>query len=784
MAKLKLPFELEKPSANEYVTQASEVGYGDKSVEETLDGIIMGVGIYKTETQSLTNVPVKIKNGITYRFYNIGTAPIPTLYLRVDTTSTGQALLGQTIGVNNYVEFTADKDYNYLYIYEGSQSVNIFKLNVGEYPSVNLDVLKLQEDVASIKANNDSTFPSINAAALGFSGRDPFLGFIVSNGVWNTTTANTSYRIFGIKSGDSIVIKGHATQQTQYAFLKEYNKPSNNEAVQFCTGCSRVTMTANSEETLTAPVDAKYFYVLQKYTLSTKPQSLTINGQDVFNDTVLDKVAAIYSHFSEIDNQFAAVNAQFEPLIKSISCKLSGQASSYVTLTTPIVLSEDGDSVEIIASDGGNSGNADLSFASSGLSANSYHAIQLGNARLGIRATDGTWLFQSKAITGAATHTIKIEYDNNKIYTYADGVLVDTQNTQKTIQIASFGNGGNGTYGYWKGTISSIKVGDTEILKSGGFTATDSVELTVNYAFDSDSNPKGVLVYSAANSKFIFYSQLGNSNRYYSFEVSHTINNADTVYLNEWGLYGGGCYEYNGSSFTKIANTIINAENEMAMHFNNTIDYTGGIHGDERIDIDNSCFVKFFADGKLITDLSEDFTIKCATFSYIQKSTLHQTSSTQGEYVSGHPVIAYHLKNVIFKDCGFRLDNTVQFTSEQVVTQYHAGMMCVAKGAATYALLPNIVATPQLTGSTNYYTADNNKAAKVNMWNPENDIKVSVEGHYLEGLDDTVDVQQFQVWDRADDSKYYRRFVAQGAVATKTFAANSVIRNEQIVQYY
>lgn len=39
MAKLKLPFELEKPSPNEFVTQAGEVGYGEGSVKDALDEI-------------------------------------------------------------------------------------------------------------------------------------------------------------------------------------------------------------------------------------------------------------------------------------------------------------------------------------------------------------------------------------------------------------------------------------------------------------------------------------------------------------------------------------------------------------------------------------------------------------------------------------------------------------------------------------------------------------------------------------------------------------------------
>lgn len=761
-----------KDQANEYIQQ----------VDNNIDGLTMKIGILEVQTQSLTHVPLKIKNGIKYRIYNNGITSIPSLYLRINKNSTGQKLLGQTIQADSFVEFTADNDYNYLYIYEQSQSATIFKMNVGEYPSVISDINELLD-------TSDNAASSINAAALGFSGRDPFLGYIVGNGVWNTTTANTSYRIFGIKSGDSIVIKSHATQQTQYAFLKGYNKPSNNEAVQFCSGCSRVAMTANNEESLTAPADAKYLYVLEKYTLSTKPQKLTVNGEDVFNDTVLDKFNAVNGRFSSINAQFNSVNAQLNELksslISGIICRVTGTSTSYITLTTPIVLSEDGDSVEITATDGGNNASnfEDMAFAGSGLSANSYYAIQLGRARCGIRAADKTWLFQTKAIPDASTHTLKIEYADSKIYTYIDGTIIDTQNTQRTIQIASFGNGGNGIYGYWKGTISSVIFNGTDIIPQGGFEASEDAQIEYEYVFDASEYPKGILMFSASSSKFTFYSRCGSSKRYYSFEVFLTTNNSDEVYLKEWGLYGGGCYEYNGSSFTKIATTIHNAENEMAMHFANTIDYTGGIHGDERIDVDNTCFVKFFADGNLLNDLSEDFTIECATFSYIQKSTLHQTSSTQGEYVSGHPIIAYHLKNVTFKDCGFRLENVVQFTSEQIVQQYHAGMMCVGKGAATYALLPNMVTTSELTGTNNYHTADNIKGARVDMWNPTNNIKVSVEGHYLEGLDDSVDIQQFQVWDRVYDSKYYRRFVAQGGVGAKTFAANSVIRNEQVVQY-
>lgn len=43
MAKLKLPFELEKPSNNEYVTQASQIGYGSSNVNDALGEVITEV---------------------------------------------------------------------------------------------------------------------------------------------------------------------------------------------------------------------------------------------------------------------------------------------------------------------------------------------------------------------------------------------------------------------------------------------------------------------------------------------------------------------------------------------------------------------------------------------------------------------------------------------------------------------------------------------------------------------------------------------------------------------
>lgn len=67
MAKLKLPFELEKPSTNEYVTQLSEIGYGSKSAEAIINEVSDFVqggyssgGIFTpTNLQRISTKPIK-----------------------------------------------------------------------------------------------------------------------------------------------------------------------------------------------------------------------------------------------------------------------------------------------------------------------------------------------------------------------------------------------------------------------------------------------------------------------------------------------------------------------------------------------------------------------------------------------------------------------------------------------------------------------------------------------------------------------------------------------------
>ena len=304
--------------------------------------------------------------------------------------------------------------------------------------------------------------------------------------------------------------------------------------------------------------------------------------------------------------------------------------------------------------------------------------------------------------------------------------------------------------------------------------------------------PKGVLKYSASNKFFQFFMYRGTSNLYFSITMTLKTNNSDEVYLNEYRWTDGGLYSYTNGIFKRIASTIIDVENEMAMKFNNSIDYTGGVHGDERIDIDPKSFAHFFTDGMLLSEerLSKDFTMECSEFSYIQYSTLHETKGITSKEDSEHPIIAHHLKHNIFKDCASFLDNTVKFDIEDYdysnlkVDQYHATIACVAKGGATTTLLPDFVVVDTSKGTNNSISANNLNDAKTIQWNDTTGIKVLTEGHFTEGLSDDMKnnpsgVPVFVVWDRSSDSKIYRRYHSLNKTITKGYT----LRNHQEIHF-
>ena len=103
MAKLKLPFELEKPSSNEYVTQASEIGYGDIPAA---CGLVYDISVahavsnvpaqYVSLTAALgtsgANIPQDVRRGgMAVKFINSGTGKYEQWVLKASSFSTTES---------------------------------------------------------------------------------------------------------------------------------------------------------------------------------------------------------------------------------------------------------------------------------------------------------------------------------------------------------------------------------------------------------------------------------------------------------------------------------------------------------------------------------------------------------------------------------------------------------------------------------------------------------------------------------------------------------------------
>lgn len=138
-----------------------------------------------------------------------------------------------------------------------------------------------------------------------------------------------------------------------------------------------------------------------------------------------------------------------------------------------------------------------------------------------------------------------------------------------------------------------------------------------------------------------------NQNIYYVMRVVNT-NSVGMVsdpisYSNQWRIVQGYLARYNpkNGAMTTLYNAIITVgENECVWQDTSggIVDFTGGAHGDERLDVDPDSFVTFFIDGVALTDAFRDATsdwIRCNEFSYLQRSTMHKTASRQANYDTG-----------------------------------------------------------------------------------------------------------------------------------------------------
>lgn len=445
-----------------------------------------------------------------------------------------------------------------------------------------------------------------------------------------------------------------------------------------------------------------------------------------------------------------------------------------------IAFKEDGDYLEIEFNNVG--GGTIWSTVQGNNLANIFLAA--GTSSLGVRGADNTWIYRNDGtLEEKASFIFKMLYQDGNILIYRDSELLATYEGQIDTYMCGFGK--NSNWGYWKGGIGLIKINS---ITSGiqnwegyAYQLPNITQTNVPYKAkngfltDEQANilskieflPNMVISYRNTSGVFYVYMRKPGTNIYFMLDLHHVVNNDELVYLDIWRLNGKGqlCKYENGQFVNLNKNLLLGVENEFAMLFANAADFTGGYHGDERIDTDGS-FCKFFIDGKELTSaqLSEDFTVECSNFYMLSNATLHETTTDGQTPVVGHPVVARHIKKTMFCDCGFTCENRVDFLANKEVTVLFTGLACIHKDCALNAYTDDYIIRDVSSGAEVSINIYDSCKGEVCFYNNTTGLSCVVDSHAIGENDDNLHIR---LQDRANDSKYYR-YATNDGVRTVT----------------
>jgi hypothetical protein len=328
--------------------------------------------------------------------------------------------------------------------------------------------------------------------------------------------------------------------------------------------------------------------------------------------------------------------------------------------------------------------------------------------------------------------------------------------------------------------ITNIPPTATHVVVSNSSNLAVNLSISIPVKSSNSTNPNCIVKYNFAAKKFSIYVKDNNDKSvYYSFDVSLYQDDADLNYWKLWKINGGKLCSYDLGVMTEtVTNTVLGTvESEFAFKFNNKADYTGGYHGDERIDTAGS-FVNFYIDGVKVSDaeLLADFQLECDNFYYLQSSTLHDTaeSATPTVFVAGHPVVARHIKKTTFKNAGYETINkvTFQLSSARTLYEYFSGLCCMGKAFADFAYAEDYVVRGKFIGDSATY-CDMRQKGTVEYWSVDNGLSAQINSRFLSGIDDSIPI--VSIWDRVGDTKYYRKALLSDAISVQSNTIESIM---------
>lgn len=501
---------------------------------------------------------------------------------------------------------------------------------------------------------------------------------------------------------------------------------------------------------------------------------------------VADQVSQLGQEVNELDKE----------LLEGEDTLISAQVSETGKITFDgITLAQDGDELEIEATPAFDatsvdSGGYPFTFGTT----ETKIVLALTKAYISLRADDNSWIFNSVYIGDAIPKSVKIKYTGGNIELYGGGVLRRTYTGQKACTICGIGSQSMTSYGKWTGTISKFNFkhnGETtSLIDFSGYIANSGVTTSLHHipgrvpALEEKAeglNPNFVIKSTSTQVKV--YCKI-NTNKYVWFGINHIINHSDVEYVDYWRIggslseeTGGFCTYANGSFVDEGSRPLNSPENEFAIQFYSS-DYSGGYHGDERIDIENGCYIVFIVDGKeySIADLVALGTITCDTFAYRERSALYSIYSE----TSSHDVIAYHTKRTIFSKGGFTTRNYIAMEEALTAKNAYSALFCVWRDCSQFVINDAGISTEfSHPSSTTVLLSSANKADReIKM--KKGDFSCIINSRVIGGNVDAYNNAPIviNIDDRQNDGKYY-----SAMPQNVQLAANSVFEFEGTINF-
>ena len=556
-------------------------------------------------------------------------------------------------------------------------------------------------------SEGSGTFPNFGPAVV----PDGKIGIFRYNGSWNIDTFSVGKNYDSIIYGDSIEQPGssnlnngymssagqwqaggnywsviidvshlrgkHLTQSGtsggQYAFLQTVSTTQGGTSV-FVDGGGRVT--GNLSNTL-VPSDANYLYIYmgQSSAAPTNYPTLTINDAVI---GILPRLQTLEDEFEEIDiNSLAEIIDAVDELDWQPATGkdyVFNGSSSVAILRTPIVLSQNGDSIEIeLSAARGNVNPNGYGFSQGNGSA--WRGIAATGSAWSVRADDGTWILTSNG--RSHTGKIKISYENGNIVFSSPGIADATYTGQKTLTIARFGYspliGSNPKY--WTGTIKSIKVNGQlyDLLNKATLTNVSYTPVAPQRSFLTDSEKSQLdktikVVSQTVDGISLLSVYIPQTSGYVEYLFRRYIDasaNADIWLIN---------YAYKtDDNFVRTTQITTVGNWECAIKLLGRADFAGGIaHGSE---IYNS--ITFILDGN-IKSFNDLATITdCRTFRILLSSSLYDPDDET-------TIFAKHTCEYNFTKEGLRLRQTVNWLVAETLAESYLAMFPAAQAVTDH----------------------------------------------------------------------------------------------------